>query len=314
MNAQGSIPADAHTFANALDDVGCSRIVCSECRGIAKSIAGWAWKVGARAEIAAVLAADLAGDDAADGALIRDATGRLYRCGCTAHIEHGKASIDRYRETGGSSVGAKWQCAGHPAPELPAIIDGVAVDPRTGNAREWVLAAIDGRPTGEARKRLARLWFELVGSEVEPQLTMAIAALVNDAEQARRDHALYFYALVPDAVGAERLGIWMSEHPEHYAASADWPSRRWVALSTTRKSVEAGRPFEPPVRDLVRGVATEPEFAELLMPLMAYHDAEWFAAHAHEFPKALHGEIRGLLPYTVPKAQRAAVIARLDAA
>ncbi len=322
--AKGEVPTDPHAYGNAFASrVGCNHLVCSSCGAVVESFAGWSWNTAGHADFAVVATADLAAGDAgeaAGGALVRSEEGRLYRCKCTVHIEENESPIERYRETGTSSVGAKWQCGGHPARALPAVIAGIAVDPSAGNARDWVLAAVDAHGTRGAEAReaarvhLAELWFALAGGEVESVMTMAVAALVNDNEPHRRDQALLLYGLAPEIVGSERVGIWLAEKPEWFAASDDFPRRREVALNVARRSVEAGRPYEAPVQELFRKEALRPEAAKSFFQFMAYQDRDWFIAHAHEFPPALFGEIRRLLPYTVARAQRAEIETRMAAA
>jgi len=322
VGAAGTVPGDPHAYGNASrPSLGCSHLVCGSCGAVVESFAGWSWNTGRSADFQSVVKADLAGAagaaEAADGALVRSDTGRLYRCTCLVHIEEREGSIERYRESGSSAVGEKWRCGGHPLVALPAVIAGIAVDPRTGNARDWVLGAIDPHGTSGADAReaahaqLAELWFALAGSDVESQMLMALAALVNDAEQHRRDQALLLYALSPELVGSERIGIWLAERPELFAASDDFPRRRVQALSVARRAVEAGRPYEPPVQALLRAEALRPESAKALYQFMAYHDRDWFVQHAHEFPSALFPDIRRLLPYTVARAQRGEIESRM---
>lgn len=304
VGVAGVIPDDATVYAWPTSIVGCNALRCGQCHAVVRQTPGVAWSGKATPRVEDVTTAtalvEVAGVEAS-------ATGRLYRCACTAHVEHAESSIAQHRETQRSSVGAKWQCVGHSAIELPADIAGVHVE-ASGNARAWVLAIATSPDFMDALTRLTTLYFRLRGSAVEPQLTMAIAALVSDDDARLRDLAMAFYARAPFALGAERVGIWAAEQPAFFTGKSHFQDRdRWtLALLVGAKAVAAGRPYEPPVQALLRREALTEAQAFNLYDFLAEHDREWFVANAHRFPASVAAKVSELMKFRATPEELAA--------
>ena len=181
----------------------------------------------------------------------------------------------------------------------PVDVDGIEIDPARGSAATWVRAALACEDFGDAVQRLVDLFFRLAGTPVEGAMTMAVAALVNADETRLRDAAILFYAAAPFVVGAERVGIWAAEQPSLFAGESHWRGRdRWTtALIVAARAVEAGRPYEPPVQELLRREALTEAQASRLVDFLAWNDRDWFVANARRFPSEVHERVEELLRY-----------------
>lgn len=309
--ATGEISDDRHDYVfPSRENVGCNSLRCLKCGAAVRFIAGIDWST-QPVNVDDVLTAP-------DPRVLPSFTagsGRLYRCECTAHVERDVSPIDKYLEEGTSSVGQKWRCAGHAVLTLPAMVHGIAVDgAQPAVVRTWVqaLAHSDANPW-VARYALVDFFFRLRGTAIEPLLTMAIAALVSSDDRHERDVAVGFYATAPAVMGAERVGLWLAEKPEWFGGEIDLPikSRYTAALATATRAVSAGRPYEPPVQELVRREALTAEHASTLLAFVEQHDTDWFLANAHRFPVALHGKIKRDLYYLATGEIRRAIEAKL---
>jgi hypothetical protein len=296
VGATGIVSEDPTRYAWPGVFEGCNRLVCHACHEQVRQEAGWAWSGTARPDTKALFAA---AELASIEGVVASETGRLYRCTCTGHVEHETVSIEQYRDNERSSVGSKWACGGHPVITLPATIAGVRVDSSKGDAREWVVAAAANGDFHEVAARVCELFFRTRGTAVEAPLMMAISALITDDDPRLRDAALGFYNLAPTIPGAERVGLWAAEQPSLFEGKVPFPieSRYALALVVATKAVEAGRPYEPPVQELLRREALTEQHAAHLWRFLGWHDYAWFAANAGKFPANVADKVNELVKF-----------------
>lgn len=294
--ASEALPTDPTLYAWPGRELACAALYCGACKTAVRSEAGWAWSTSARPDTAALFgAAPLA----AVTGLVKSDTGRIYRCACLAHVEHQRASIVQYRDSERSAVGVKWSCGGHAPVALPAVIAGVAIDPAQPRVRAWLEETARDPDFETAVQRTIDLCFRLQGTDLGPSLTMGVAALLSSDEPRLRDVATFFYNDAPFVVGAERVGLWAAERPDWFAGEA--PSRHkgrfTLALIVAKKAVEAGRPYEPPVQELLRREALTEAHAPYLWNFLGWHDYAWFVQNAARFPANVADKVAELVRF-----------------
>jgi hypothetical protein len=197
-------PTD-HSAAN-LPVVGCNNLRCSRCGATVRSAPGVGRKLKNTTPAEIYEAKDLA---TAPDIVATLPELRFYVCRCTAFLENGWRRMEEHDVDLKDAIDLPWRCAGHPAPALPHVFDGVAVE-----KVEDLPALVDklaggfipdGAPS-EFRKGaawLARLYFWL--EEGQQAIVRRVVALLDDPAPRKRAYALSFLDRARPAEGKLRV-------------------------------------------------------------------------------------------------------------
>jgi hypothetical protein len=186
-----------------------------------------------------------------------------------------------------------WRCEGHPSLQLPATIDGIALDDATNWSalvRElWtgarVIPAIPGAigPTFWVE----RLFWVLPNGEKRDAVAHAIAALLDDKEVLLLASALTFFRRAPFAPGAERISTLVRTRPErlvgvvhpHDPVTTLWSYAADI-LSLRSMPGDDDAPRDVVARDTLRERAVAPPGVDSALFSMSRNDHGWLREHA----------------------------------
>lgn len=203
VSGSGWIPPEPFDYGwgSGWDVVGCNNLRCNRCGG------GVRWR------------------------LEEGKSDRVYWCSCDGYDAHQTEPLKAYAGPEHFFQG-DWECAGHPALELPAVLDGVEL-PALGPYEEIVSEALLAPPfVPPGYGRSSTYWverlFHLMPTEAQKAMVARAVASLLSSEDARLVRgALAFFTRTWNAPGREELLVVAHREGERLRAMRDseLPSR-----------------------------------------------------------------------------------------
>lgn len=219
--ADGFIPESEFDYQTpALEmRVGCNRVQCTQCKSAVKHRVGYQVAPGSGI-VPQLYVTDDWSRWIASGDLRVVAYARLYHCRCQDGFAVGETNLAPEEDR----PDPVWECGGHPPLRLPAKVDGIALGENAdfvALARSFYDGSLVGKQPAIALWKadwINRLHGVLLGEPAAARLADAVFALLGDEQPVVIAAASTFFALFPDAAGAERLSAFFIEHRDRLEA------------------------------------------------------------------------------------------------
>lgn len=286
MNASGWIPPEPfdHGWGSGWNEVGCNNLRCNRCGG------GVRWR------------------------LEEGKSDRNYECGCDGYSAHQAEPLKEYAGPEHFFHG-DWECAGHPALELPVVLDGVELS-AIGPYEEIVSRALLEPPFGppgdgwSSTYWVQRLFHVMPTEAQKAMVGRAVAAALSSEDARLVRAALDFFSRTWNAAGREQLLVVANRDGDRLRAMRDpgFPSRamydafasaiqEWLLYGTD--VVIEGSPLALARSAMLVGTAK----AEALVGF-AWRDPRWFYRNATAIvaaqPAALPWVLEELMVFPAP--------------
>lgn len=249
---------------------------------------------------------------------------RHYECACQQYDAYGYHLLGADEGQVHELVTA-WACAGHPEFRLPSTLDGVSIPGDDGLA-ETVGGCLGKPPFTAPEIRNPAFWVQRLYHLVQedPQRRMiggAVGAALSSPDAATVRAAIDFFVQLPDAFGAERVGIVAREQRERLESMADPFSPRTNLYERVLEAVEArlmvrdaaGAFVDANAVAIARQALLDGAAPSGILYLVAAHDREWFCNHAASIVRAAPGKLEFVLEALrdVPASERVRVLRNL---
>jgi len=203
VNASGWIPTEAFDYECGAggNAVGCNNLRCNRCGG------GVRWR------------------------LEEGKSDRIYHCGCDIYSAHQSEPLKEYAGPEHFFHG-DWECAGHPALELPVVLDGVELS-EIGPYEEIVSRALLEPPFvppgygWSSTYWVERLFYLMPTEAQKARVGRAVASALSSEDARLVKAALDFFDRTWNAAGREQLLVVAHRDGERLRAMRDpgFPSR-----------------------------------------------------------------------------------------
>jgi hypothetical protein len=220
VSANEWLPVEAFDFdwVQLSPIIGCNRLRCGKCGIDVRSMLGFELPPDLQATEEEVYALVDAGDSSR---FTKSPKCRIYAC---RHFSTVARSFFRAQPENDYAPYTPWGCGGHPGLSLPAVLEGVAIDPHTdwGKLARQSFAGTLGVSLHPSVDRepgfwLMRLYRLLAEQPVAPKIAHAAADAVLDPDPRVRLGAIVFFRLGWNAPGAERMAPALRDHPALFA-------------------------------------------------------------------------------------------------
>ncbi|MEV4049884.1 hypothetical protein AB0J55_01750 [Amycolatopsis sp. NPDC049688] len=213
-------------------------------------------------------------------------TVRRYWCACQEHLETwtywiGGEPEDLYPEK------LAWYCDGHPDLKLPAVLDGVTLDPGTGWGAVAAAAMLE-EPFHPPRIDIRQAWlvrlYHLLPRD-RAKLSTAIADLMYATDPRLVVGALEFFTTERKAPGAERITDVVTTRRDWLAAAHDprtpsVPLLDDAVLLLHTRLLDTGRATDRPALALAKELALSGIGPHETAATLLDHDRKWLWANA----------------------------------
>jgi hypothetical protein len=290
---------DRHWAALA-PQIGCNHLHCSSCDCDVRQASGFAGDGGLSPQSVYDFLGGVTPADGKTPPRHPEGRGRLYACRChVAHVYSTHAVTEPFDPMSGDT--APWSCAGHPPLELPATVEGVALD----DASNWAAFArgvFSGAqaPVVDPAVRyvegffVQRIYNALIGAPAGA-LARAVANLLTDGEPLVRLAAIRFFQLNPEAAGGERLVAAIRDHAALFVGVRDPNATTATLWDSLVEALDWRMRNDPEALEQVKARAlVAPGIGRVLYSL-AWQHPDWVIAHASDILAAAPSEWGTLL-------------------